>query len=67
MASLKSSVLAAKRYAMADLMASQWTVQHLASRKPEDLITAYGVTLEQAERILRREHERRSTRSVYRG
>lgn len=51
-----------KRVAMAKLMASQWTVASLKERKPEDLMRAYGVTFEQAERILREERSGRERR-----
>lgn len=51
-----------KRMGMACTMVAQWTLAILNERKPEDLVRAYGVTYEQAERILREERNKRDRR-----
>jgi hypothetical protein len=52
MSKKKSAVVAAHRYAIAELMASRWEDEYLFSRTSEDVMRAYGLTLEQATRLL---------------
>jgi hypothetical protein len=51
-----------KRVGMARMMVAQWTVANLRDRKPDELVRAFGVTLEQAERILKEERNTRDRR-----
>lgn len=58
----KDKLAADKRVGMARTMVGQWTVANLRDRKPEELVRAFGVTLEQAERILKEERNKRDRR-----
>lgn len=44
---------------MAEIMVAQWKDERLKSATPQDLCMSYGVTHEQAQRILQRELNKR--------
>jgi hypothetical protein len=44
---------------MAELMAAQWRDDRLKAAIPRDLVLAYGVTLTEAEGVLKRELKKR--------
>jgi antitoxin component of RelBE/YafQ-DinJ toxin-antitoxin module len=58
----KPAVVAANRYAVAQLMASRWDDEYLNSRNTEDVMKAYGLTIDQAVRLLDSEKLKRSKR-----
>lgn len=62
MSKKKPAVVAANRYAIAGLMASRWDDEYLKSRTPEDVMKAYGLTIDQAVRLLDSEKLKRSKR-----
>lgn len=48
-----------KNYEMAVIMVGQWKDERLKSATPRDLVLAYGVTLTQAEGIIKEELKKR--------
>jgi hypothetical protein len=44
---------------MAEVMAAQWRDERLKAATPRDLVLAYGVTLTEAEGVLKRELKKR--------
>lgn len=52
--------VAAHRFAIAELMASRWDDDYLTARTTEDVMRAYGLSLEQAVRLLDNEKRRRT-------
>ena len=62
MSKKKPAVVAANRYAVAQLMASRWDDEYLQSRTSEDVMKAYGLTIDQAIHLLDGEKLRRSKR-----
>lgn len=57
MAKNKASSQASR--SMAEIMAAQWRDDRLKTAVPRDLVLAYGVTLTEAEGILKRELKKR--------
>jgi len=45
---------------MAGNMVTSWSDEYLGKKHPEDLVMAYGVTLQEAGRILKEERSRRA-------
>jgi hypothetical protein len=62
MSKKKPAAVAAHRYAIAQLMASRWDEDYLQSRTTEDVMRAYGLTIDQATRLLDGEKLKRSKR-----
>lgn len=62
MSKKKPAAVAAHRYAIAQLMASRWDEDYLQSRTTEDVMRAYGLTIDQAARLLDGEKLKRSKR-----
>ena len=62
MSKKKPAAVAAHRYAIAQLMASRWDDEYLQSRTSEDVMRAYGLTIDQATRLLDGEKLKRSKR-----
>lgn len=62
MSKKKPAAVAAHRYAIAQLMASRWDEDYLQSRTSEDVMRAYGLTIDQATRLLDGEKLKRSKR-----
>ncbi len=46
-------------FAMAEVMVAQWRDDRLKSAKPDELVKAYGVSLVEADGILKRELRKR--------
>lgn len=45
---------------MAAQIAASWSDEYFGKKHPEDLVMAYGVTLQEAARILKEERSRRA-------
>jgi len=46
-------------FAMAEVMVKQWKDERLTSAKPDELVKAYGVSVIEADGILKRELQKR--------
>lgn len=58
----KSNIALGVSKQMAASMASGWSDEYLLTKKPEDLVRAYGCSFEAAERVLNNELTRRKLR-----
>lgn len=55
----KAKSIAAHRYAIAELMARRWDDDYLMARTVEEVMRAYGLTIDQAVRLLDGEKRKR--------
>lgn len=55
----KFKTLPSRSFQMAEIMVAQWRDDRLKSAEESELMRAYGVTLEEADKILKRELKKR--------